>query len=271
MKKHTLVLRGGKKIYYSSVGSGKVLILFHGFGIDSVIWKKTLPFLKKHFRVILVDLPGYGKNPLVENNVEGSYNEFFQGLLSVERNSVVLGYSFGGVMFLRYLLSQQKPSIDGAVFLSTPLYDSLVSLSFSFLLRVFSFSQNTSRLLLFLLTRAPLRTIIIKKMGIVSPKDTSLINFCVENIRSHKNPQFLCASLLYIFRPIPKIKKVPIQAETVLGEKDGLATQNHSTSALSGVFLANKTVVLGGVYHLAPYEKPVLFAHKITQTVGVFA
>jgi len=42
--------------------SDQVLLLIHGLGSYAKGWSRTIPELAKHYRVIAVDLPGYGKS-----------------------------------------------------------------------------------------------------------------------------------------------------------------------------------------------------------------
>ena len=44
-------------------GSGTPLILIHGMGSASTIWKGIRPALERVFEVITVDLPGHGQTP----------------------------------------------------------------------------------------------------------------------------------------------------------------------------------------------------------------
>lgn len=48
------------KIFARSGGSGDPLILIHGFPQTHVMWHRVAPGLAKHFRVICMDLRGYG-------------------------------------------------------------------------------------------------------------------------------------------------------------------------------------------------------------------
>lgn len=50
-------------ISYIDVGEGeKTIILVHGLASNAGFWRYNIPELAKHFRVIAVDLPGYGKS-----------------------------------------------------------------------------------------------------------------------------------------------------------------------------------------------------------------
>ncbi|MGH9197635.1 MAG: alpha/beta fold hydrolase, partial [Acidimicrobiia bacterium] len=47
---------------YDEAGSGPVLLLVHGFPLDSTLWEKQLEGLKDIRRVVAVDLRGRGKS-----------------------------------------------------------------------------------------------------------------------------------------------------------------------------------------------------------------
>ncbi len=51
-----------KQIFYSDSGSGKAIVLLHGFTESSKIWTGLTSALKKRYRVIAVDLPGHGRS-----------------------------------------------------------------------------------------------------------------------------------------------------------------------------------------------------------------
>jgi len=42
------------------------ILLIHGMGSASTAWQLLIPQLRRHFRVITVDLPGHGKTPFVK-------------------------------------------------------------------------------------------------------------------------------------------------------------------------------------------------------------
>ena len=50
----------GANIYYNVIGKGKPVMLVHGFGEDSKVWKYQADFLKDKFQLIIPDLPGSG-------------------------------------------------------------------------------------------------------------------------------------------------------------------------------------------------------------------
>jgi len=59
-------------IFYRIAGTGKPVVLLHGFGEDGEIWNNQIDFLKEHFTLIIPDLPGSGKSELIADmSIEG--------------------------------------------------------------------------------------------------------------------------------------------------------------------------------------------------------
>lgn len=50
----------GLKVHYRDTGEGEVIVLVHGFAASLHIWNAWVKSLEKRYRVIRVDLPGFG-------------------------------------------------------------------------------------------------------------------------------------------------------------------------------------------------------------------
>ena len=50
----------GRAVYVEQAGAGEALLLIHGFGGSSYSWRKVMPGLAGHRRVVAVDLSGFG-------------------------------------------------------------------------------------------------------------------------------------------------------------------------------------------------------------------
>ncbi|ABW67574.1 alpha/beta fold hydrolase [Desulfosudis oleivorans] len=59
----------GLKIHYRDEGQGPVLILIHGVCASLHTWDGWVEELKDHYRIIRVDLPGFGLSPLTDKNI----------------------------------------------------------------------------------------------------------------------------------------------------------------------------------------------------------
>src|SRR5947209_12175573 len=47
-------------VYYQMVGEGEPLVLVHGLSGSLRWWRRNVPVLAEHYRVYLIDLPGFG-------------------------------------------------------------------------------------------------------------------------------------------------------------------------------------------------------------------
>tara|TARA_B110000444_G_scaffold184568_1_gene173620 strand:+ start:170 stop:1027 length:858 start_codon:yes stop_codon:yes gene_type:complete len=91
------------KLHYHEAGEGPALILIHGSGPGVTGWanfKGNLGLFSRHFRTLILDLPGYGGSPDIEGNpivnaVQAVIS--FMDALGIERTNI-LGNSLGGIV-----------------------------------------------------------------------------------------------------------------------------------------------------------------------------
>jgi len=101
-----------KKIAYKVYGEGKPVLLLHGFGEDSKIWKPQIEFLEPHFRLIVPDIPGSGESDLVPGATIDTYADIIKALFDIElqtplEGAVVVGHSMGG--YITLALAEKYP------------------------------------------------------------------------------------------------------------------------------------------------------------------
>lgn len=108
------------ELNYRVIGEGPPLLLVHGFGISFNIWEFILPVLRPHFSVIMVELPGIGRSPLLGR--EHPYLDQVAAGLENVRTSLgierwqILSYSSGTRAAEKYI--QLHPAcVESAVFL----------------------------------------------------------------------------------------------------------------------------------------------------------
>lgn len=99
----------GRQITYVTEGQGPPLILLPGLGSSWEKWGRSLKELSKYFTVFVVDLPGHGRSgPLQAEETSFSFGVAFLRVLCDELGldrPIVAGFSFGGLLALRYTLS----------------------------------------------------------------------------------------------------------------------------------------------------------------------
>lgn len=89
----------GINIHYEIYGQGKPILLLHGWGTDSSLFQPIATPLSAHFRVITLDLPGFGGSS--KPPTDWSLSDYsdcilkFINYLKLEK-PVIAGHSFGG-------------------------------------------------------------------------------------------------------------------------------------------------------------------------------
>ena len=92
-------------INYRSTGSGKTVVLLHGFLEDLSIWNKFSEALSENYRVISIDLPGFGKSSVFDDiHTMEFMAEGVHAILEVEKidSCVMVGHSMGGYVALAF-------------------------------------------------------------------------------------------------------------------------------------------------------------------------
>lgn len=119
-------------LHIETQGSGKPLLLIHGWGMHGGMWGGVAEQLAEHFRVLAVDLPGHGfsvgrdssrhsgdvgMNPdlLIDSIVDQLSAQFDEPLS-------VCGWSLGGQVALRWALRHPQQVERMALVASTPCF-----------------------------------------------------------------------------------------------------------------------------------------------------
>ena len=94
----------GFKLSYDDVGEGKIPIIFlHGFPFDKTMWELQLEFLKFTYRLIALDIRGFGRSTDEESplSIEQFSDDLigFMDKLNIEK-AIVCGLSMGGYVAL---------------------------------------------------------------------------------------------------------------------------------------------------------------------------
>jgi pimeloyl-[acyl-carrier protein] methyl ester esterase len=103
-------------------GTGKVLVLLHGWGLNSGVWHTVIQPLSKRYKVITIDLPGFGEN---RDNCPDDFSlDNIAALLAtcIPPNAVLLGWSLGGLL-AQQIAIQGNNTLAGLITVaSTPCF-----------------------------------------------------------------------------------------------------------------------------------------------------
>ena len=109
----------GLNIHYEKSGQGKPLVLLHGWGCDTKIFKALDAHFQQYFTVYRLDFPGFGTSDLPPmpwtNDDYVDFTKAFLEQLNLQ-NPIILGHSFGGRIALKLgtLLPIHKMILTGS-------------------------------------------------------------------------------------------------------------------------------------------------------------
>lgn len=105
------------RIYFEEKGNGLPVVLIHGFCETHAVWEHLVNQLAGAYRVIAIDLPGFGKSDSLPDpfTIDGVADHILK-LLTVEwklETCVLLGHSLGGYVVLA--MAEKKPEMFSAL------------------------------------------------------------------------------------------------------------------------------------------------------------
>jgi non-heme chloroperoxidase len=113
---------GSIDLYYEDHGTGKPVVLIHGWPLSGRSWEKQVPvLLESGYRVITYDRRGFGDSSKPSFGYD--YNTFAQDLHSLItkldlRDVTLAGFSMGGGEVARYLGTHGSERVSHAVFMA---------------------------------------------------------------------------------------------------------------------------------------------------------
>jgi pimeloyl-ACP methyl ester carboxylesterase len=113
-------------VFYTDQGTGFPVILIHGFCETHEVWTRFAQQLSKDFRVISVDLPGFGKSKSLPEgfSVADAASKINELLVQLEITTCIpIGHSLGGYVTLA-MVNQQALFSGFGLFHSTGYADS---------------------------------------------------------------------------------------------------------------------------------------------------
>ncbi|MGC2547128.1 MAG: alpha/beta hydrolase [Silvibacterium sp.] len=114
---------GNIDLYYEDHGSGRPVVLIHGYPLNGASWEKQVAvLLAAGHRVITYDRRGFGKSsqPTIGYNYDTFAEDLHKVVTRLELNDFALvGFSMGGGEVARYLGKYGSKGVTKAVFISS--------------------------------------------------------------------------------------------------------------------------------------------------------
>ncbi len=114
---------GNIDLYYEDHGSGKPVVLIHGYPLSGASWEKQVPaLLEAGYRVITYDRRGFGQSS--KPTAGYNYDAFAEDLHKLVshlglHDFALVGFSMGGGEVARYLGRYGSKGVSKAVFISS--------------------------------------------------------------------------------------------------------------------------------------------------------
>jgi non-heme chloroperoxidase len=113
---------GDIELYYEDHGSGRPVVLIHGYPLSGASWEKQVPvLLKAGYRVITYDRRGFGKSsqPATGYNYDTFAEDLHKVVTQLKLQDFTLaGFSMGGGEVARYLGKYGSKGVSKAVIIS---------------------------------------------------------------------------------------------------------------------------------------------------------
>ncbi|HEY7506001.1 MAG TPA: alpha/beta hydrolase [Nitrososphaera sp.] len=113
---------GSIKIYYEDHGSGKPVILIHGWPLSGRSWEKQVPILVENgYRVITYDRRGFGESskPISGYDYDTFAKDLHILLTTLDlMDATLVGFSMGGGEVARYISTYGSDRVKRAVFVA---------------------------------------------------------------------------------------------------------------------------------------------------------
>lgn len=109
-------------LHKATYGRGKTIVLLHGWGLNSGVWKPLIEQLSLTCRVITVDLPGFGHS---QQHIPEPYsieNIAKQVVETVNEPAIYLGWSLGGLVATQIAIDHQNDCLGLVTVASTPCF-----------------------------------------------------------------------------------------------------------------------------------------------------
>jgi len=239
----------GRPADVREIGSGKPIVLVHGYPLDGAMWSGVARALSTRFRVLKPDLPGRGNTEAeAPGSIEG-YADFVEAIVDqLEAPVGLAGFSFGGYICLAFL--KRRPEKIRAL----ALVDTRATADDE--------AGRRKRDETIAAVRSNGLAPILESMPgkLLSPESLARQDLLerVQRIISRQKPETVEADLAAMRdRPDSSdfLREISIPTIVLVGERDVL-TPPADSEAMAAAIPGARLVTIAGAGHLAPMERP---------------
>lgn len=114
----------GVKIHYVTAGEGELVVLIHGFPDYWYSWRKQIPALAEHYKVVAIDQRGYNKSDQPEGVESYTVDKLVGDVYNVVKHfkrdkAIIVGHDWGGIVAWTFAMTHPDVT-DRLVILNLP-------------------------------------------------------------------------------------------------------------------------------------------------------
>lgn len=269
--------KGEIPMAYIEIGSGtKTLLLVHGLASNAGFWRYTIPELAKKYRVIAVDLPGYGKSAKGDYTYSMDFyatqiNEFLSEK-SIDK-VVYVGHSMGGQIGLTFALKYPE-KLEKLVLASPAGVESFKPGEAKWLRNVFRIDEITAS------GEEIVRANLNRNFYRWDEKYEWMVEERIRMAKAEEMPAFAHAVIQSVGAMLDgptsnKLDKVKTESLIIYGENDGLIPNPFLHPGFTAAVFAKakesmpdvRLIEIPKCGHLLQIEKPEIFSKHIIDFV----
>ena len=114
---------GAYNVRYQTVGEGEPVVLVHGLSGSTLWWRRNVPELAQHYKVYLVDLPGFGagsrKHGRFALKQAGDWLLAWMDAIGLKQTHLI-GHSMGGYICME--IAAHRPDVVKRLVLVSPAF-----------------------------------------------------------------------------------------------------------------------------------------------------
>jgi 3-oxoadipate enol-lactonase len=238
------------------IGSGPAIVFLHGYPLNRSLWQRQVEELSSSYRLILVDLAGYGSAKPIDRgnfaNMADFADDVARSLESViDEPFVLVGLSMGGYIALEFW-SEYASRLKGLVLTNTKATADTKE--------AVEVRQKNAQLALDNGTSEVVEPMIEKLLSQASRNDKSTLDWLKETMYL-VSPETVAASLLAMsmrrdFSDL--LPKIDIPTYVISGTEDALSPPEVMKPMADAIPNAQFHVIEGSG-HLSPMETPAEF------------
>lgn len=259
-------IRPGRVIHltiHENSSSDTTAFLIHGLGGRGDQWREQINVLKKHFTLVIPDLPGHGQSEKPEVNTSNPYSfpELDQDVHAIfnhysSNKNIIIGHSYGGALTTSLTLDNQDKITQFILLSPTPC---LPNIPIPFFYHLPALVMEAIR---------PLLDRQFQRLAFTKDANPALI--ARESKANQANPMYVIKQIVNGMQKMPAIDLTMLNTPglVIVAEPDNLISP-EAQQQFYKTLPNHKIDIIPNASHMALLEKPQIVNASIIKFLGL--